>query len=257
MKHIGRKSLTVIALALAVASGCGDGTVVNTEKPSSPDGGTVGDAGDVEGPNPELKSFAYDSARALCEKMFECCSEAERTQKLGVTASDVDDCADKTGYFSMLFGYGEIDNSLKNGRVTIDPSMAELCIEAIGETSCTAVTSSLKLESMAPGCREVITAQVDAGGSCDFDFECKSGYCQHGDDDGGTCQTLPQESESCEDSLRCGDGLYCDGFTFSCEAKAANGVACADDDACQSGFCEAGADGDKVCAAPGPTCQGG
>jgi hypothetical protein len=255
VRYFGRNAFASITLAL-VLTGCGDGNVVKTNNASSPDAGYIGDVADVGAPNPDLKAFAYESAGALCEKMFDCCSETERTEELGVTATDVADCTEKTGYFSMLFGYGEIDTSLKNGRVSIDASMADLCVEAIGETSCSEVNSSLKLESLAPGCREVISAQVNAGGDCDFDFECKTGYCQHGDA-GATCETLPQENDSCEDSLRCDDGLYCDGLSFTCEAQAANGAACSDDDTCQSGFCDTEANGNKICAEPSPTCQSG
>lgn len=197
--------------------------------------------------------FALLTAGAMCEKSFECCSAAELEELYGEKTSTVEECTDHAGFRSFLFGYGMLDESVKAGRIKVDPTLIDMCLESIARASCEEFSTSPDLIFQATGCHEVLLPQVEKGDACEADQDCLSDYCAEST---GTCQELPQNGDDCGGFMRCEEGHFCDTFDFICETQRPDGDSCMDDEECESGHCIEDAAEGLVCGTPAPTCSG-
>lgn len=246
----------VFSLSLLLA--CGDSELRDGSKEEqTPDAGQAADV--EEGPDPALYDFSSQTAEALCQKYYDCCSPEQVKEHFGIDAADAAECVADARAFSFIFGYSQVDDSIKEGRIRVDEDVVSLCLESIRDTACGEIFSGVDIQSDAVGCRRVLQPQVALGGECALDEDCKEGAClQTEDQDVQTCQHLPALNEGCPD-LRCDDGLYCDTFGadgFKCAELLADDEACFDHDECDSGFCKTASDGDKTCASPEAVCGG-
>ena len=240
-----------LGLGLGLTVGCGgDETTGTDEQPSSPD---ITEESDAERPDPGLMDFATRTAGAMCEKAFECCNEAERAALLGDQVESQEDCADFAAFRSFVFGYGMLDESVKAGRIKVNASLIDLCIESIAAASCEDFATSPDLQAQATGCREVLMPQVDHDSGCQFDEDCQSGYCAEST---GTCRNLPRNGEDCRGAMRCEPDHFCDTFNFTCERKRPDGEVCMDDDECASERCIEDDDQGLICGESPATCAG-
>lgn len=174
-----------------------------------------------------LADLARELAQVACEKEFDCCpqdsaaefnSEAECTTQL-------------QGFMSFLTA--AIQASEAAGRARYDSANAGDCIALLRGLDCTEFQAEVDLV----GCEQFIVPLVAAGGECEQDFECTTGYCKNdGASELGTCDTLPALGQACQ--FNCAQGAYCDFGTGNCEALKADGTECVFDDECQSNFCD-------------------
>ena len=255
-KRIERLTTYVLAVSLCamLAAACGNGEV-NRSNNGEGDTGTADVSGEV-GPAPGLQSFASQTSIAMCEKLFECCSEQEINEKLGDDISSAEECADRNTAISLVFGLGYLNESVEAGRIEVDSEVISVCTQSISDVSCDRITNTTSLESYS-GCSDVLNPTISEGGECEFDEECLTGFCKQPDGGGpGECATVPAEGEPCPD-LRCERDSYCSSFTEMCEPKLPAGESCEDDFACQSDNCAEGDGGNLVCQEAQPLCTGG
>ena len=244
--------LVVLLVGVMLASSCGK-PEVNRSSDSGDTG--IGSDADVQGPPPELRAFSSKTSQALCEKAFECCSETERTDKLNLQASSAEECAESTDALASLFGFGFLEASVREGRIAVDETMTDMCIQSIEEAPCSEYESDVALDQYT-GCREAFAPQVEIGGECAYDADCKQGYCPLSGENANTCQPLPGEGEDCPNRI-CDSGFYCDTFEEVCKPLRDVGETCFDDTECKSGRCEdSGGDDGVVCQEIEPICTG-
>lgn len=147
--------------------------------------------------------------------------------------------------------------AVEAGKVKYDEDLAEDCIEALRDASCS------QAAQLDPKCDDIFVGTVADGGMCAFDDECVSGSCSVADCmeaccpgtcaparavpkigemcnfvcvDGAycandnTCQKVLAAGAACESPFACADGLYCAGFTGmtagTCTKLPATGEAC-------------------------------
>lgn len=97
-------------------------------------------------------------------------------------------------------------------------------------------------------CKALLSGNVDLGGVCKQDDECKSGgWCEIADGAcGGGCKALRGQGALCPSSERCGEPLVCvqgDSLAdpYTCVSRLAQDAKCGGDDQCQDGlFCQFG-----------------
>lgn len=259
MPDAGRRfpaAILMVFVLAAFTAGCGDSKLRSNNSQVTLDAGNGGSPDALEGPDPELQDFALNTSEALCEKIFECCTPEERQAELGVNAETVADCVNQGAFFAFAFGYGQLDESVKEERILIDSQMAEMCVQSIANTSCTDFNAPNTLQANAPGCREVFAPQADLGDLCEVDQDCKQGFCYGSSQSGARCTELPQQGEPCP-ALNCAQGSYCDSFDTVCEPAKSDGEPCFERSECLSGYCLTDADGSKTCGEPAAICNDG
>jgi hypothetical protein len=199
----------------------------------------------------ELDELGAALARSLCPKLLECCTAPE----LGELFDDGPP-SDETSCVTALTGPMEelvagLAGSVAAGRARYDGARMEACLERIEQVACGEFAGFVGEEELFASCEAApFIAEVDDGGACGADVECKSRFCAgRGEGELGSCAALPGAGDTCPES-RCAEGLYCDSLGPSCVAQRADGESCAAEDECLSGACPQG-----TCGAE-PTCDG-
>jgi hypothetical protein len=174
-----------------------------------------------------LAELPRELAQIACEKQFDCCPQDSAAE-----FASVEDCTTQVQFFTSLLG-SAVQESQTAGRVRYDAGNAGECIALLRGLDCTAVQSEIDLLD----CEDFIVPLVDAGGACEQDFECTTGYCDtSGGAELGACAALPALGQECDGD--CAQGSYCEFGTGLCEAVKADGTECFFDDECQSDFCD-------------------
>ncbi len=223
------------------------------------DGG--GGGGSSTSPVPLDKLDAEFSA-AICEKVFECCSDAERMAMfMQLTPTPTDQASCETSYSALVglvFGGGA--DSIMKGRILYSADNAGCVLGAVRAPGCATSRMGEARLSGADGCNDFITSNVENDAACQQDYECKSGNCEGAQLDfnnaannkDGVCKPMPSEGQACP-GFKCADELYCDfGAESKCLATKANGMDCDNSSECKSDNC--GDDG--KCAEQPAMCQG-
>jgi hypothetical protein len=206
---------TAIAwLALAVTAGCGgDGR---------PDIST------------SHQTVCDEVAEVACYNMYQCCSEGEIEDFLGVDEPRTEaECYDdvRTRCQRQL---AALDFSYRNDHVRFDGSILDACLQALvpPEDTCATVSSVVPWTE---ACMESAwIGTVANGGQCDFVYECgQDSYCSSS----RICTALPTADMPCS-QRGCASGLFCD--LDICAPLVAQGGACTGTFQCQDGlFCDA------------------
>lgn len=186
-----------------------------------------------------LDELPRELGRALCPKMLECCTSEELAKRdsLGTGAFEsVEACADLYAGFGVALLVPSIREAQEQGRLVYHAERAGSCLAALHDVSCSTFAELESDDATVPGCDEMLEPLVEHGGACESSDECKSGYCQLGEE-AGTCATLPAQGDACD--FECADGLYCaageNGRT--CQQRLAAGSTCTSDEACESNHC--------------------
>jgi hypothetical protein len=173
----------------------------------------------------ELADLPRELAEATCAKAFDCCP-----QDSAMEFPSEEQCVTTLQGFASFLVVG-IQQSEQAGRARYDGARASECMDVIRGLDCT----QFRAEELP--CDDFIVPLVAAGGECDQDFDCVTGYCSYDfDADIGTCATLPGLGQACD--FDCAQGSYCEFSTSTCEAAKADGAECFDDEECLNYYCD-------------------
>jgi hypothetical protein len=224
-------------------------------------------------------TFCDEFAEVACHNMYQCCSESQIENELGVSEPRTEaQCReDKTRL--CVRSTASLRDSLIAKRVTFNPEPLNTCLSAIVAPDETCSTYASELPWLEACKAQVWTGLVATGGNCFFDHDCagapKSAECgadqkcvtlptagfpcplgQCAEDffcgSGGLCQAKLAEGAPCSGFNQCREDLFCDLGAMPmpiCTAQKAGGAACTSDAGCVSGDCVPG-----KCAVTGQTC---
>ena len=162
--------------------------------------------------------------RAICDKIFSCCSPAERRQNpdLGPDAQSCQGALDGEAIFFL----NDVQASVAEGRLVYHADRMAKCIADLNARSCDQVKMPPGDQPLTDLCAGVFEAKVPVGGGCSGYWDCIGGWCE-GDDGylkdrcaprkpiGGDCDEGPEcESGVCSDDRVCvarppGSGNLC------------------------------------------------
>ena len=193
-------------------------------------------------------------ADVACYNMYQCCSESEIEDFLGVSDPRTEgECRDDVRVICER-RLAMIDFSIKNKRVRFDAAIMNTCLKAIEAPPDTCAT----IDSMAPwtaACMDTaFVGTVETGSQCDFGYECtKDNLCNAS----RVCAALPGDGMPCL-AQTCASGLFCN--TGTCRPLIASGGTCMSTAQCQKGlFCDTPAGMPRTCTplhAVGEHCTG-
>lgn len=207
-----------------------------------------------------LQDLATPFAESYCSVLFRCCDQEERTPvgggDLQIDASSESTCTSEFADILNQFVVPSWSAGVSEGRLAYDPQAAKACLDAFDSADCSAFPAGDAVGSGQGDCEDIIEPQVELGGTCKLDAECKEGRCATGESETGTCEALLSEGETCEGGV-CEDGLYCESWNNACQQKKSVGEQCSGDRECTSSICELGDGTSEVCKSKksgGETC---
>jgi hypothetical protein len=201
----------------------------------------VGTCGDENGAG-EYRAFASEYAQAVCQRIFGCCSAAERGMTLAWNYPDMAACLRV-----QREGILRSEGALESGERRFDPEDGRRCLAVVQAGACGALFS--RRGTFLP-CRDLLQGRAPLGAACDnTDIICQSLWCQ---DD--VCAPRP----ACKRRIDCGSDQFCnvtgDPATQVCLPARALGAACGmKDDECSTGRCREGVCIDRM--PDGQRCQ--
>jgi hypothetical protein len=168
----------VLGVLVLVSCGCGNGSA-----PAVP-----------------LQEVPAQVGQALCEKLYTCCSETERTAN-PVIGGDVSSCQTTVGlYFGEVVS--DLQRSVSGGRTAYHADRMAGCLDQIRAQSCDEVKmGSLGLSLL---CNDSFEPKVARGGDCSGSSDCIDGWC-----DGAAGPALGKCAEKKADGADCVGGDEC------------------------------------------------
>jgi hypothetical protein len=133
----------------------------------------------------------------VCEKVFACCTEAERAQSQLLGSQQL--CAVGVGgILSSLLSAPE--TSIQKGRVVYDATALADCLRAYMRQTCDQARTSGGLTAFR-SCK-FVTPKVAVGGACQQHYECVNGWCSgvSGATE-GTCAAKVASGQPCASGL--------------------------------------------------------
>lgn len=227
----GRHSLSQIILLSGALVGCGESTAPTK--------------------GPPFDEFISVLAVTQCEKIFSCCTDAQRAVRFSEFASPVTTVAECGRALEGWYGEDTyVIRAVAEGKNFYDDTMASSCLDTVRSQSC----MEFDLRLRASACRHVFTGQIADGEACKSFAECRSACFWPDDLPVGTCIAFAGLGESCSGEGRfCGPDLVC-GESGVCGAIAGSGGGCTLDQECESFHCELDDLGEGRCAAVRPVC---
>ena len=215
------------------------------------------------------ETFCEEIAEVYCHNMYQCCTEREIEQRLGVSEprSELECRQDITR--DCIRDSAPVMDSLRANRVTFDPVLMNTCLNAIlaPPNECAAVVMEAPWKE---ACKDSpFIGQVAVGGACFYNvdcagapdtaecaptqrcvalptagFPCVNGSCA-ADFFCGTnaiCQPKLAAGAPCTGLNQCQEELFCDftSITPTCVAQQGAGAACTSDAQCLSTECVPG-----------------
>jgi hypothetical protein len=196
-------------------------------------------------------SFCEEFAEVACHNMYQCCSESQIEQELGVSEprTEVQCREDKTRL--CVRSTASYRDSLAENRVTFNAEALNGCLSALlaPDDTCSTYVDTLPWLEVCKA--EVWTGLVATGGNCFFDHDCagapKSAEC--GPDQ--KCVTLPTAGFPCPTG-QCAADFFC-GTGGLCQARLAEGAPCTGTGQCtEKLFCDLAATPMPICTAQKP-----
>jgi hypothetical protein len=201
MNHVQRAARLLSLFTFTAAAGlsaCGGSSEPGTGSP-------VGGGGSVA-----LGSLPTELGKVMCEKIFACCSAAERMANPFI-GSDVQMCQmTASGLLTLVLP--AIQDSVNKGRAVYHPDRAGACIAKLKGLSCDQAKGISIGFNAAPECDSMIEGKVAIGGACADHGDCMGGFC-----------------EGAEGAM-----------LGKCVATKADGMDCDEDEECSSGSCSVG-----------------
>jgi hypothetical protein len=175
------------------------------------------DATNANGPVP-VENVAAVWRKALCDKIYECCSPAERMNNPGVGTS-VQDCQGALEREASTF-FGDLPTSVAAGRVAYHPDLMSKCLADLKARSCDLIKMPPGGRDVTDMCEGVFEPKVPVGGACLEYWDCIGGWCAG--DLGGlqdVCTAKSDDGAVCDEGPECKSGL-CDEHN-ACAARPA------------------------------------
>lgn len=200
---------------------------------------------------------AAEIAQTICPKAYLCCTTAQLMNNASAEMTEADcEIHTRNDYTSFL---NSVQASLNAGRSRYERSKVDACLTTIRTSTCAMLNVTNHISGV-PGCKDVTTPLVPAGGACTHDFECIVGVCviPSGLAE-GTCGPGVAAGQSCVEAT-CAPGLTCDpkdGASATddiCALPQANGASCDDPYQCESFNCAAPSAGGPMTCTATPLC---
>jgi hypothetical protein len=176
---------------------------------------------------------------AECTYYDECCTAAEKNE---ITERDLILCLEQPpdDYYSICLH--EFGASIEDGSVVIDPAALRYYEDYMQDFAESCQPFGLSPERRYYYHRimmiePVFLGQKDEGQSCNSSIDCREGlFC---DRYSGTCNATDHEGGLCSTDIECEVGLVCS--NYSCAHPGTEGDGCTDNDDCSIGYwCEDG-----------------
>lgn len=203
--------------------------------------GGAGGVGGSGGPDvcPEaIEDYPGVLADAICRKRAACCT------------SDVEACmTEVTAALDEI--YPGLAAAEQSGAADADCSALELCVAAIDDADCSNWPKELGavygIPVAEPACRGIIKGNLAPSAACESTYQCADGFCAE-QGDALICFAHVPDGEACGGSNYCNLATsYCNAAD-ECAPREENGVACTNDQQCQSRICDTEDTG--ACIAP-------
>jgi hypothetical protein len=168
-------------------------------------GGSMGGADAGTPSNVPLERMPTELARALCEKMYACCSPAQLMNNL-FAGSNQQSC--QTNLATLLtLAVPSIQESLTRGRATYHGDKLGTCLMKLRAQDCAQARMSNLEESAVPECEQFLEPKVALGGDCSDSGDCINSYCEGAiDAQLGKCAPKKQDGQTCEGDDQCASG---------------------------------------------------
>lgn len=182
------------AIAAAVTLGGCDGTAGhNVEAPDA-------DVPDAE-PLSATAALGVAIARAVCEKVDECCAAGERSRIIGVGENR----AACEASFGSFYGrqYGALMRFVTEGRAALSTEKLEPCLAAYRDAGCNAPGAAVGAQ-----CAQVLEGTTQIGEPCEAGAECASHSCPGARQNERVCAARKPEGAACSRGTDCAS-FYC------------------------------------------------
>ena len=166
-----------------------------------------GDRGAASGPVP-VENVAAVWRKARCDKIYECCSPAERMSNPGL-GTNAQDCQPALERESSTF-LGDLPTSVAAGRVAYHADKMTTCLAELKARSCDLVKMPPGEKDVTEMCEGVFEPKVPVGGACLEYWDCIGGWCAG--DIGGLmdrCTAKSDDGMVCDEGPECKSGM-CD-----------------------------------------------
>jgi hypothetical protein len=200
-----------------------------------------------------IDETATNFAQAICPKAYDCCT-IQQLMKNSAAGTTEQECETNTAA-NFRQTLQNMQNSENAGRAKYDQAQVDACLAALRMATCSDLTMIYSIDQI-PACNSTFaTPLVAAGGNCQQDYECIDGVCQRpsGSFD-GVCVAGHTAGVACADDNRCESDMICDGRGTTsdasddiCVAQQENGATCIDGFNCKSRNCVADATGAMTC----------
>jgi hypothetical protein len=197
-------------------------------------------------------NFCDEFAEVACHNMYQCCSEAQIENELGVTEPRTEVQCREDKKRVCIRSTASIRDSLAAKRVELKADALDACLTAMLAPDGTCSTYVDELPWLEACKAEVWVGKVAAGGACFFDHDCagapKNAEC--GADQ--KCAALPTAGSPCLNGVSCAADFFCGPGTI-CTQKLAENAPCTSNDQCQEKlFCDTTVTPTPVCSARKP-----
>jgi hypothetical protein len=180
-----------------------------------------------------LADFPSRFSDVFCRRLFRCCTVAQVQRLYGAVFVDENTCRDKFGALLQFSVSAEIPAAEAARRAHYNGATVATCLAKLDGAACTPRSNDFL---NIPECAGFIEPLVAAGGACNADDQCHSGFCDRtpGGSNDGACAQVPAKGMSCVS--RCAAGSYCNGVSI-CADPLADGQSCDTNVACSNGNC--------------------
>lgn len=197
-------------------------------------------------------NFCDELAEVACHNMYQCCSEAQIENELGVSEPRTEAQCREDKKRLCIRSSASLRDSLAAGRVELKADALNACLDAMLAPDGTCSTYVDELPWLEACKQQAWVGKVAAGGACFFDHDCagapKNAEC--GVDQ--KCAALPGVGSPCLNGTTCAEDFFC-GPGSVCAQRLAENAPCTNSDECQENlFCDTAAMPMPICTARKP-----
>lgn len=189
-------------------------------------GGGKSDPGDADAGAPvPFEQAAGAFRKAVCDKVFLCCSATERADNPDL-GSDSSACQSALDGEASIF-LNDIQASVTAGRVLYHGDKMAACLALIANQSCDQLKMPAGDRDINDQCEGVFESKVAIGGRCSGYWDCIGGWCE-GDEGNAMDMCAPKKplGGDCDEGPECESGV-CDDVDRVCvKAEAGSGNLC-------------------------------
>jgi hypothetical protein len=154
-----------------------------------------------------LDRVPAEVSKALCEKIYTCCSPAERMEN-SLTGTDAASCQAKLAAFPAF--YLDFQVALAAGRAVYHGDRMATCLADLRAGSCDKIKATAGGADISKVCKGVFEPRVAPGGHCGAWWDCVDGWCA-GDFgiDRDSCVARKPQGAVCDENAECSSN-HCD-----------------------------------------------